>query len=212
MGTALGWTAVATRARGARTVCGAAAVPDGLAPARLGGGIVNLPNAVSLARLVAVPLGVWLVLRRELVAAFGVFAAAGLSDALDGWLARRRGPTALGAVLDVAADKALLVSMYVALAAIQALPAWIAVLVISRDLFVVGGVLTLWRLGQSFAVRPLMISKLGTALQIVLAAAALLLNGVGLAAPWLLDGLTWLVALTTVASAAAYTWKGARSL
>ncbi len=185
--------------------------PDGRASTRLGG-IVNLPNVVSLARLAAVPLAVWLVLRRELAAAFVVFAAAGLSDALDGWLARRRGPTALGATLDVAADKALLVSMYVALAAIQVLPTWIAVLVIARDLFVVGGVLALWRLGQSFAVRPLMISKLGTALQIVLAAAALLLNGAGLAAPWLLDGLTWLVALTAVASAAAYTWKGARSL
>ena len=186
-------------------------MPDGLASTRLGGGVVNLANAVSLARLVAVPLAVWLVLRRELMAAFGVFAAAGLSDALDGWLARRRGPTALGAMLDVAADKALLVSMYLVLAAIQVLPAWIAVLVVSRDLLVVGGVLALWRLGQGFAVRPLLISKLGTALQIVLAAAALLLAGTGLAAPWLLDGLTWLVALTTVASAVAYTWKGARA-
>ena len=184
--------------------------PDGRASTRLGG-IVNLPNVVSLARLAAVPLAVWLVLRRELVVAFGVFALAGLSDALDGWLARRRGPTALGAMLDVAADKALLVSMYVALAAIQVLPTWIAVLVVSRDLLVVGGVLTLWQLGQGFAVRPLAISKLSTGLQILLVATALLLAGAGLAAPWLLGGLVWVVAVGTVASAAAYAWKGVRA-
>lgn len=187
------------------------AVADGASPARVGGGVVNLPNLVSLARLLAVPLAVWLVLRRELMTAFGVFAAAGLSDGLDGWLARRRGPTALGAMLDVAADKALLISMYAALAAIQVLPPWLAVLVVSRDLFVVGGVLVLWQLGQTFAVRPLMISKLSTALQILLVATALLLTGAALPWRWLLDGLVWLVALSTVASAAAYAWKGVRA-
>ena len=73
---------------------------------------------------------------------------------------------------------------------------------------VVGGVLVLWQLGQSFAVRPLAISKLSTALQILLVATALLLAGAGLAAPWLLGGLVWIVAFGTVASAAAYAWKG----
>ena len=201
----------AMQPRCSRAGRGAWTVPDGLAAMRLGGGIVNLPNAISLARLLAVPVAVWLVLLRELLPAFGVFALAGLSDALDGWLARRRGPTALGAMLDVAADKALLVSMYAALAAIQVLPTWIAVLVVSRDLLVVGGVLTLWQLGQGFAVRPLAISKLSTGLQILLVATALLLAGAGLAAPWLLGGLIWIVAFGTVASAAAYAWKGVRA-
>lgn len=183
---------------------------EGLVPMRPGAGVVNLPNLISLARLLAVPLAVWLVLRRELLAAFGVFTAAGLSDAVDGWLARRRGPTQLGAMLDVAADKALLISMYGSLAAIQVLPPWIAVLVVSRDLFVVGGVLVLWQLGQRFAVRPLLIGKASTALQILLVAAALLLAGLGLRGGWPLDALIGLTALATAASAAAYTWKGVR--
>lgn len=174
------------------------------------GALLNIPNAITFARLCAVPLAVWLVLRRDLALAFALFAAAGLSDAVDGWLARRLGGTALGAILDPMADKLLLVASYVTLAAIGVLPDWLAILVVFRDLMIVGGVLVLWVLGQPVAIRPLWISKLNTAAQILLVGMALLLAGFGLDAPLLLLGLVWIVAATTLASGAAYVWLGAR--
>ena len=103
---------------------------------------------------------------------------------MDGWLARRNGGgNALGALLDPVADKALLVTMYVTLAAVNVLPDWLAILVVFRDVVIVGGVVVLAVLGQPVLIRPLYVSKLNTALQIVLVAVALLLAGFGLAAP-----------------------------
>jgi cardiolipin synthase len=164
-----------------------------------------LPNLITIARLCAVPATVWLILQHRLDLALLVFVAAGLSDALDGWLARTRNArSALGALLDPLADKALLVSVYVALAATGVLPDWLAILVVFRDLLIVGGVLVLWVSGQPPAIRPLLVSKLNTLLQIALAALALLLMGFGLSAPMLLDAMIGAVALSTLASGAAY--------
>ena len=86
----------------------------------------------------------------------------------------------MGALLDPVADKALLVTMYVTLAAVEALPDWLAILVVFRDVVIVGGVVVLSVLGQSVLIRPLYISKLNTVLQIVLVAVTLLLSGFGL--------------------------------
>jgi cardiolipin synthase len=177
---------------------------------------MTLADAITLARLAAVPLVVWLILRHHLALTFWLFVAAGASDAVDGWLARRNGGgSTLGAVLDPVADKALLVTMFVTLAAIRVLPDWLAILVVFRDMLIVGGVLVLSVLGQSVTIRPLYISKLNTAMQIVLVAVALLLAGFGqhnaLAAPWLLSVLIWSVAATTLASGTAYVWKAART-
>ncbi len=187
-------------------------MPDGLASHARGDGhvLLNLPNAITFGRLCAVPLAVWLVLHQDLRVAFGLFVAAGLSDAVDGWLARRQGSTALGALLDAVADKLLLVSLYVTLAAIAVLPDWLAILVVFRDFVIVGGVLVFWLLGNQVSTRPLMISKLNTTAQIVLVALALLLTGFRMQAPALLAALVWLVAFTTLCSGAAYVWIGAR--
>lgn len=185
-------------------------MPDGSPPMRPGNALVNLPNIITFGRLCAVPLAIWLVLRQELMAAFGLFVLAGLSDAVDGWLARRLGPTALGAILDPIADKALLVGMYVTLAAIGVLPDWLAILVVFRDVVIIGGVLVLWQLGHRVVIRPPLISKANTAAQILLVALALLLSGFGLQAPSLMWALTWLVAATTLASGATNVWIGAR--
>lgn len=179
-------------------------------------GLMTVADAITLARLAAVPLVVWLVLRHHLVLTFWLFVAAGASDAVDGWLARRNGGgSTLGSVLDPVADKALLVTMFVTLAAISVLPDWLTILVVFRDALIVGGVLVLSVLGQSVTIRPLYISKLNTAMQIVLVAVALLLAGFGrhnaLAAPWLLNVLIWLVAATTLASGTAYVWNAART-
>ncbi len=187
--------------------------PDGLRPALAGHGsaaVVNIPNAITLGRLCLVPAAVWLVLRGHGIAAFWLFLAAGASDAVDGWLARRRGSTPLGAMLDPLADKALLVSMYVTLAAIRVLPDWLAILVVFRDVAIVGGVLALSTLGTSVAIRPLMVSKLNTVLQIALVAVALLHAGLGLSTP-LLPALVWLVTASTLVSGAAYVAVAART-
>lgn len=167
--------------------------------------LVTLPNLITLARLCAVPATIWLILHNRLDVAFWVFVGAGISDGVDGWLARvTNSRSALGAMLDPVADKALLVSVYVTLAGIGVLPDWLAILVVFRDLVIVGGILVLWVLGQPPAIRPLLVSKLNTVLQIGLAALALLLAGFALRADMLLQGLIWATAATTLASGVAY--------
>ncbi|WP_240756752.1 CDP-alcohol phosphatidyltransferase family protein [Roseicella aquatilis] len=188
----------------------AAADPGGQGPGRapragLSAALATLPNLITLARLCAVPATIWVILQHRLDIAFLLFVGAGISDAVDGWLARvLDARSALGAMLDPVADKALLVSVYVTLAAIGVLPDWLAILVVFRDMVIVGGVLVLWVLGQPPAIRPLFVSKVNTALQIGLAALALLLAGFGLRAEALLQAAIWAVALSTAASGAAY--------
>ncbi|WP_230167791.1 CDP-alcohol phosphatidyltransferase family protein [Roseomonas sp. CECT 9278] len=185
--------------------------PDGAGPADHGAWLLTVPNLITLARLCAVPAAVWLMLRHRLDIAFLVFVGAGISDAVDGWLARVwNARSAVGALLDPIADKALLVSVYVTLAAIGVLPDWLAILVVFRDLLIVGGVITLWMLGMPARIRPLMVSKANTFAQIALAALALLLAGFDLSAPWLLEGMIVVVAVTTLASGAAYVVQAAR--
>lgn len=175
-------------------------------------GLFTLPNAITLGRLCAVPAAVWLMLQHRLDLAFLVFVGAGVSDAIDGWLARvMRARSLLGAILDPVADKALLVSVYVTLAAIGVLPDWLAILVVFRDLLIVGGVILLVVLGQPPTIRPLLVSKLNTVLQIGLAALALFLAGFGLKAEWLLQAMIWCVATTTFGSGAAYVVTAARA-
>ncbi len=167
--------------------------------------LLTLPNLITLARLCAVPGTVWLMLQHRLDLAFLLFVGAGISDAIDGWMARAwNAQSALGALLDPVADKALLVSVYVTLAAIGVLPDWLAILVVFRDLVIVGGVLVLWVLGQPPAIRPILVSKLNTAMQIGVAALALFLSGFGLEAPALLDICVWAVAATTLVSGVTY--------
>jgi cardiolipin synthase (CMP-forming) len=176
--------------------------------------LINLPNALTFARLCAVPLAFWLVIDHQLGAAFGLFVVAGISDAVDGWLARRSGgESALGAILDPTADKALLVTMYVTLAAVHELPDWLATLVVFRDIVIVGGVVVLGLLGQAVTIRPLYVSKVNTLLQIVLVALVLFIAGFGVVSPVAISAtqsLEWAVAASTLASGGAYVWRVAR--
>ncbi|MBS0642938.1 MAG: CDP-alcohol phosphatidyltransferase family protein [Acetobacteraceae bacterium] len=177
---------------------------------KAGRGLINPPNIVTFARLCAVPLAFWLVVSHHMAAAFWLFLAAGASDALDGWLARRFGGNAVGAVLDPVADKALLVTMYITLATVGVLPDWLTVLVVFRDVLIVGGIAVLTVMGSPVAIRPLYISKLNTAMQLLLVVVALLEAGLGIGLPGLTLSLVWIVALTTLASGAAYVLKAAR--
>ncbi len=166
--------------------------------------LLNLPNAISFARLCAVPAAIYLVLDADWTAAFAIFAAAGISDAVDGWLARRQGGTALGAALDPLADKTLMVGMYITLAATRQLPIWLAILVVFRDVMIVGGLLLLWLYDHHVPIRPLAISKLNTGLQVGLVGIVLGLNAAGLVWPLVRQAAVWLVAASTAASFAAY--------
>lgn len=186
-------------------------MPDGLSgKPKTSAPLVNLPNIITFGRLCAVPGSFWLVLAHRTDDAFLLFVAAGLSDALDGWLARRYGGNAIGALMDPVADKALLVTMYITLAAIGILPDWLAILVVFRDLLIVGGIVVLAVLGQAVTIRPLYISKLNTLMQILLISVSLLQAGFGVGLPGLVDTLIWCVAATTLSSGATYVWNTAR--
>jgi cardiolipin synthase len=172
--------------------------------------VVTLPNILTFGRVCAVPLAIWLVLKYDCAAATILFILAGLTDALDGWLARRRGISALGTLLDPLADKVLLMSMFVTLAAIHLLPMWLAILVVFRDILIVGGILLLRVLGSPVAIRPLLISKLNTAAQIALVAVALAEAGFGFHLPMARTGLILAVSATTMISGAAYVMRGVK--
>jgi cardiolipin synthase len=110
----------------------------------------------------------------------------------------------LGAALDPLADKTLMIGMYVTLAATSQLPDWLAILVVFRDLLIVGGVVLLWLTGHQAEIHPLRISKVNTGLQIGLVALVLGLDAAGLALEPLRTGMIALVAISTLLSGAAY--------
>ena len=132
---------------------------------------MNAPNLISLARLLGAPLIVWLLLSDAWRAAFVIFVLAGLSDAIDGFLAKRLEMRSLvGAVLDPIADKTLLVAIYLTLGIQDAMSHWLVILVVSRDLLIVGGALMLFILNHGVHFAPTYVSKVNTALQIAFAA------------------------------------------
>jgi cardiolipin synthase len=170
---------------------------------------VNIPNIITVFRIFLVPVVVWLIISGQLQWAFFVFALAGISDGLDGYLAKRFGwTTELGAYLDPLADKLLLVSIYVVLGLADHLPVWLVIAVVSRDVLIVGAVLLSWILGRPVEMRPLLISKANTVCQIMLA--ALVLVDLGLSLGWeaLTAQLIWVTGTLTILSAALYlhTW------
>jgi cardiolipin synthase len=175
---------------------------------------VNLPNIITLCRLASVPAIVWLIIEGHWRSSFALFVAAGVSDAIDGILARRlRRQTTIGAYLDPLADKALLVAVYVTLAIADVLPNWLAILVVSRDVLIVGGVLLAHAFGERIEIRPSFISKTNTTAQIVLA--AVMLAGIAFRLSplqTLVDPLVWLVAGTTLASGLDYTVRWLRQM
>lgn len=166
---------------------------------------MTIPNLITIARLLLVPLIIWLIIDDQAFLAFWVLVVAGLSDAVDGFLARQFNLRSdLGTLLDPLADKALLVSMYVTLSYVDALPIWITILVVSRDVFIIGGVVLSWMLGEPMSLKPHWSSKVNTVLQIVLA--AVVLGDLAFPVDLLVvrAGAVYLVGLMTVVSAAVY--------
>jgi cardiolipin synthase len=170
---------------------------------------MNLANTLTIFRLCLVPVVIVAIGQGEWRLAFVAFVAAGLTDAIDGWVARRFDQrTELGAYLDPLADKALLVSIYVTLAIQGLLPSWLAVLVVSRDVMIVGAVILSWLLDRPVEINPLRLSKWNTLGQISLAAAKLGSLAFALRIDRLIEIGVLLVAALTVASMLAYfaTW------
>jgi cardiolipin synthase (CMP-forming) len=132
---------------------------------------VNIPNLITLGRIILVPIVVWAIASSQMEIAFVVFIVAGVSDAVDGFLAKRFNMTSeLGALLDPLADKALLVSIYIALGISGAIPRWIVILVVSRDIMIVAAVIVSWLFDRPVQMKPLMVSKLNTVAQVAFAA------------------------------------------
>jgi len=170
---------------------------------------LNLPNLITLARLLSVPLTIWLIFGERYGTAFWVFVGAGLSDALDGYIAKRFDRrTWIGAVLDPAADKAMLSGVYVTLGLVGQLPPWLVALVVLRDFLIILG----FFLAVPKQLDPLYISKVNTLVQITLVGLVLARLGLGIETgpeTWLLIGAT---ASTTVLSGVFYLVRWARVL
>ena len=141
---------------------------------------MSIPNIITLGRILLVPFIVWAIASSQMEIAFAIFVVAGVSDAVDGFLAKRFNMASeLGALLDPLADKALLVSIYVALGIWGAVPRWIVILVVSRDIMIVSAVIVSWVFGKPVPMKPLMVSKLNTAAQVAFAALILASLGFG---------------------------------
>jgi cardiolipin synthase len=166
-----------------------------------------LPNAITLVRLGLVPVFIVVLKAQDYTVALMVFAVAGLSDGLDGFIAKRFNlVTRLGAILDPLADKVLLVSAYIMLTILGHLPFWLVLTVGFRDLLIVGGYLVYTSLIGPVAMRPTYLSKFNTFLQITLVVAILVQQAMALPLALLVQILIYGVFITTVSSGVHYVW------
>lgn len=164
-----------------------------------------VPNMLSALRLFAAPFAAWLILNSHDTASLIVFAAAGASDGLDGYVARRWGATSrFGAWLDPVADKLLMLFCLTALYLVGVTPMWLLALVVARDAAIAAGWLLIKYLSLPMRREPLMIGKISTVVQVVYILAMLLLSALEAQAPALANGAAWITGLVTVMSASAY--------
>ena len=166
---------------------------------------LSIPNLITLGRILLVPIVVWAISSGAMWIAFVLFLGAGVSDAVDGYLAKRfHMTTELGAYLDPLADKALIVSIYLTLGINGLIPRWLVILVVSRDILIVGGIMLSWVIGSPVQIKPLLVSKLNTVAQIVFACVVLGTLGFDYELPMLTLVLMGLVGALTLLSVAAY--------
>lgn len=166
---------------------------------------LTIPNLITIMRFVLVPAVVLAMLNMRWDWAFAGFLVAGISDGVDGFIARRfNQQSKLGAYLDPMADKVLLVSVFVVMGFIGELPLWLVVTMVSRDALIICAVLLSTVMAHPVEVKPLYVSKANTAAQIVLAAVVLGELALGLHLDPLRPALILLSGVLTVASAAAY--------
>lgn len=163
----------------------------------------DIPNLITVLRILLVVPIAWVLLHQDFVSALLLFFVAGVSDGLDGFLAKHYGWTSrLGALLDPLADKALLVTCYATLAWIKLLPLWLLVLVVARDVVIVAGAVVYNFRIRRLEAEPTWISKLNTVLQIGL---VLLIIIQQVMPDWVQSG--WIQALF-VAVTVSVVWSG----
>ena len=166
---------------------------------------LNLPNLISFARLLSVPLTVWLILYEIHLAAFWVFVGASISDAADGFIAKKfHLQTELGRYLDPLADKALLVSVFLTLGHVGLMYTWLVILVVFRDVLIICGAVLSHLRDQKLSMRPKLVSKINTTVQFILVAIVMFMSGAGVSIAVITDMMAYLVTTTTVLSGAAY--------
>jgi len=167
----------------------------------------DIPNIISLARLLVVMPVIFLLLEQEFAWALALFAAAGLSDGLDGFLAKRYGwQSRLGGILDPLADKTLLVACFLVLGALGRLPVWLVVAAITRDLVIVGGA-TLYNFRvEELEAAPILASKLNTLVQILLVVLVIADAGPLPLPDAVLETLVWVCLTTVLVSGTQYVW------
>jgi len=172
---------------------------------RAGPESLSIPNLITVARILLVPVVVWAIATGRMQVAFLLFLAAAVSDGVDGFLAKRFGmKTELGAYLDPLADKVMIVSIYVTLGITAVIPVWIVILVVSRDFMIVGGIILSWLVDRPVAIRPHIISKLNTGVQLLFACLVLASQGYQFDAEPVLTLVMALVAVLTLLSVGLY--------
>jgi cardiolipin synthase len=167
-----------------------------------------VPNLITMGRIISVPFIVSFLLDAEYFFAFWLFFAAGASDAVDGYLAKRYDArTRLGAYMDPVADKALLTALFVSLGVQEILPAWLVILVVSRDISIIGSILLSSAMGYELEIRPQFMSKVNTAVHIALVFMVLAGLGFSIDDPRILAYGVPAVAITTILSWLGYLWS-----
>jgi cardiolipin synthase len=173
--------------------------------------MLNLANFLTLIRILTIPFFLVYLVYHRYPEALLIFAVGGLTDFLDGFVARwMHQETSLGAYLDPVADKLLVFASYVMLGLIEGLPMWLVVIVVMRDVFILlGFVLIYLMVEEKFFARPTRLGKLSTAFQLsTLAVALLYLGAPGFVPGSVLDGLIVGTAVATVLSGVQYLYRG----
>jgi cardiolipin synthase len=170
-----------------------------------------IPNILTGFRILLVPAVVMLMLEDEFLPALVLFAVAGFSDAVDGYLARRYDWTSrIGGLMDPLADKLLMVSSYLTLGWLGLIPSWLVALVILRDLVIVTGAVIYNARIEQVEATPSIVSKLNTLAQILLVISVLFSQAFfELPAVWI-DALIYSVLVTIVWSGVGYVWTWGR--
>lgn len=170
----------------------------------------DIPNLISVLRILLVVPVVVLLLQERFTAALWLFIIAGVSDGVDGFLAKQFGwASRLGAILDPLADKLLMLACYLCLGWLGQLPLWLVAAVIARDLIIVAGSLAWHRLIGHLDIQPSIASKVNTFFQLLLVVVVLIAVQPVAVPPWLVNALIAVVLATTVVSGAGYvvTWS-----
>lgn len=170
----------------------------------------HVPNLITVGRLLAVPVAVWLILSDHLALAFWLILLTAISDGADGLIARLfRARSKLGGWLDPLADKVLLAGCFIAMAAVGLVPLWLTALVLLRDVTVILGLgVLLVLLRERLSIQPLWVGKLNTALQLALLVLVLAVYGAKLLPEDYVLPAELVVGATTIWSMVAYVMRG----